>query len=224
VRFVKVAEEAGGLDLDSPAVRDFIALLRQRDIVVDPTVSIFDSMFRHRPGAYDPSYAGIAEHLPPSVQRGLRAPSFAVPDDKVERYAASADALLAMIGALHRAGVRLVAGTDGLAGFTLHRELELYVAAGIPAADVLRLATIGAATIADAGSELGRVAPGYRAELVLLDGDPLADIGQVRRTVMTLRGDRYYRAAELHEAVGIRPFVARPQDDIPGAGGAPRSP
>lgn len=208
VRFVKVAEEAGGLDLESAEVKDFIALLRQRDIVVDPTVSIFDSMFRHRAGELDPSYAGIAEHLPPTVQRGLRAPSFAVPDDKAARYAASADALLKMIGALHRAGIRLVAGTDAMAGFTLHRELELYVAAGIPAADVLRIATINAATIADAGSELGRIAPGYRAELVLLDGDPLTDISNIRRTVLTLRGDRYYRAADLHEAVGIRPFVA----------------
>lgn len=208
VRFVKVAEEAGDLDLESAEVKDFIALLRQRDIVLDPTVSIFDSMFRHRAGELDPSYASIADHLPPSVQRGLRAPGFAVPDEKAARYAASADALLKMIGALHRAGVRLVPGTDAMAGFTLHRELELYVAAGIPAADVLRIATIGAATIADSGGELGRIAPGYRAELVLLDGDPLTDISNIRRTVLTLRGDRYYRAADLHQAVGIRPFVA----------------
>jgi len=207
VRFVKVAEEAAGLDLESAEVRDFIALLRQHDIVVDPTVTIFDSMFRHRAGEFDPSYASIAEHLPPAVQRGMRVPGFAVPDDKAARYAASADALLAMIGALHRAGVRLVAGTDALAGFTLHRELELYVKAGIPEAEVLRIATIGSATIAGAGSEMGRVAPGYRAELVLLDGDPLTDMSNIRRTVLTLRGSRYYRAAELHEAVGIRPFV-----------------
>jgi imidazolonepropionase-like amidohydrolase len=181
--------------------------VRDRGTVVDPTVTIFDSMFRHRSGNIDPNYAMIAEHLPPTVRRSLLSGSIDIPDDKVARYGASADALLAMIKRLHEAGVPLVAGTDALAGFTLQRELELYGQAGIPAAEVLRLATIGAAAVVGADTEMGRIAPGYRAEMVLLDGDPLADLAQLRQVRLTLRGDRYYRAAELHQAIGVRPFV-----------------
>jgi imidazolonepropionase-like amidohydrolase len=208
VRFTLVADEAGSLDLESAEVGEFIALLRERGTVVDPTVTIFDSMFRHRSGRMDPNYAMIAEHLPPTVRRGLLSGSIDIPDDKVERYAASADALLAMIKRLHDAGVPLVAGTDAIAGFTLLRELELYGQAGIPNADVLRLATIGAAKVLGVDADMGRIAPGYRAELILIDGDPLADLAALRRVTMTLRGDRYYRAVELHEAIGVKPFVA----------------
>jgi len=70
-----------------------------------------------------------------------------ITDDNAERYAASARALLDMIAKLHAAGIPLVAGTDKLPGFTLHRELELYVQAGIANADVLRIATINAARV-----------------------------------------------------------------------------
>lgn len=208
VRFQLVAEEAGSLDLESAAVSEFIALLRERGTVVDPTVTIFDSMFRHRSGSVDSNYAMIADHLPPTVRRSLLAGEFEIPEDKVTRYAASADALLAMIAKLHRAGVPLVAGTDALAGFTLLRELELYGQAGISNAEVLRLATIGAAKVVGVDADMGRIAPGYRAEMTLIDGDPLADLAALRRVTLTLRGDRYYHAAELHQAIGVRPFVA----------------
>lgn len=208
LRFVRVAEEAAGLDLDSSAVSAFIDLLKQRGTVVDPTVTIFDSMFRHRGGEPDPNYAMIADHMPPTVRRGLLTASFDIPEDKAATYAASADALLTLIGKLHRAGIPLVAGTDSIAGFTLHSELELYARAGIPPAEVLRIATLGAAGVVGEDDQMGRIAPGYRAELVLVDGDPLTDLSALRKVVLTLRGNRYYRAAELHQAVGIRPFVA----------------
>ena len=206
-RFTVPGERGGTLDLGGTEVRDFIALLKQEDVVVDPTVAIFDSMFRRRPGEVDPSFAMVADHLPPSVQRGLRGGGLQIAADQVDAYRRSADAQLALLRALHEAGVTLVPGTDSLPGFGLHRELELYGQAGIPNADVLRLATIGAATVAGAANELGRIAPGMRAELVLLDGDPLKDLQALRRPVLSIRGTRFYRPDELYREVGVRPFV-----------------
>jgi len=207
LRFTLVAEKAGGMNLDAPEVDDFIGLLKQRGVVVDPTVAIFDSMFRHRSGELDPSYAMIADHMPPVVRRGMLAGEMDIDEGNAATYARSADALLRMIAKLHAAGVTLVAGTDAMPGFTLHRELELYHEAGIPAAEVLRIATLGAAAVMGAASENGSIEAGKRADFVLLAGNPLEDISALRRPVAVFKGDRWYDPARLYEAVGIRPFT-----------------
>ncbi|MCK7592965.1 amidohydrolase family protein [Pseudomarimonas salicorniae] len=206
-RFLKVAEEAAGLDLDGPAVREFIALLKKEDVVVDPTVSIFDDMFRHRPGQVSPLLASVIDHLPPEVQRSARSGRLDITESNAARYAASADALLGMIRRLHEAGVRMVPGTDSIVGFTLHRELELYAQAGIPNAEVIRLATASAADIANTGVPVGRIAPGQAADLLVVEGDPLQDISDLRRGVLVVRGDRAYRPDALFRSLGIRPFA-----------------
>ena len=208
LRFTLVAERAAGLELDSAPVNDFIGLLQRHGTVVDPTVAVFDSMFRHRSGQIDPAFAMIADHLPPTVRRSMLSGGLAITDDNAEPYAVSARALLDMIAKLHAAGIPLVAGTDNLPGFTLHRELELYVEAGIANADVLRIATINAARVVGADHAIGRIAPGYAADLIALDGNPLDDINALRRVAMTLTGKRLYQPAALHHALGIEPFTA----------------
>jgi imidazolonepropionase-like amidohydrolase len=207
LRFSLVAEKAAGLDLGAPEVADFIALLKDKGVVVDPTVTIFDSMFRHRSGELDPSYAMIADHMPPAVRRGMLAGEMDINDGNAATYARSAEALLNLIGRLHAAGVPLVAGTDAMPGFTLHRELELYHLAGIRPADVLRIATLGSARVAGDEGNSGSITEGKRADFVLLAGNPLEDISAVRRPLAVFKGDRWYDPAALHEAVGISPFT-----------------
>ena len=207
VRFTLVADKAGEMDLDAAAVEEFIGLLKDRGVVIDPTVTIFESMFRHRSGELDPSYAMIAEHMPPSVRRSMLSGEMDINDSNAARYARSADALLKMIGKLHTAGVPLVAGTDAMAGFTLHRELELYHQAGISNADVLKIATLQAARIAGKEADGGSISIGKRADFVLLAANPLNDISAVRKPVAVFKGDRWFDPARLYEAVGIKPFT-----------------
>jgi imidazolonepropionase-like amidohydrolase len=207
-RFYLVAENAHALDLDSPAVRDFVALLREHGTVIDPTLTAFEAEFTQRPGEPNPSFGMVAAHLPPVAQRTLLANSMNVTADKVERYRASYARMVEFVGRLHRAGVPLVAGTDGLAGFSLHRELELYVRAGIPAAEALRIATWNGARYTRTLERLGSIAPGKAADLVLLEADPTADISAVRRPSLVMKDGVVFYPAELYRAMGIQPFAA----------------
>ncbi|WBB61753.1 amidohydrolase family protein [Streptomyces sp. WMMC500] len=123
---------------------------------------------------------------------------------------------------LHRAGVRVVAGTDANdtagvpfrpeGGVSLHHELELLVAAGLSPAEALRAAT-GLAARAFGLTDRGAVEPGLRADLILLDDDPLADI----RATRSIR--RVWRAGAAHTPAGPPPVPGEPEPQRPPAPG-----
>jgi imidazolonepropionase-like amidohydrolase len=98
-----------------------------------------------------------------------------------------------------------VAGTDDVEGLMLHRELELWVKAGLPTEKVLQFATLGAARVAKADRELGSIEPGKKADLVLVAGDPAVNISDIRRPTVVIKDGVEYRSPELYEALGIRP-------------------
>ena len=204
-RFHGPAQEALNLDLESDSVRAFVALLRERGTVVDPTLNAFEALFTARQGELDPVLAAIAHRLPPQVQRGLRGGGLPVPEGMDQRYRDSFRALLNLTAMLHRAGVPLVPGTDAMPGFALHHELELYEQAGIPANEVLQIATIGSARVAGREADLGSIAPGKLADLVLVDGDPAAHVSHLRKVEMVMKDGVFYRPEELWTAVGVAP-------------------
>jgi hypothetical protein len=207
IRFSLYGNEGGKLDLAGPEVEEFIALLKEQGTVIDPTAAIFQSMLTHLPGQPDPTFAAVAEHLPLSVRRGLYNPAFEIGDERVADWAATAVRQAEMIKKLHDNGIQLVAGSDAMPGFTMHRELQLYAAAGIPNAAVLRIATLDSARVLGVAGETGSIEPGKAADLVLLDGNPLEDIGALRRGVLVMKGDTLYRPEDLYRAVGVEPFV-----------------
>ena len=206
VRFSMVAEKGASLDLESAAVAGFLELLKSNDVVIDPTVAIFHNMFRHRSGEMSPSFAMVAEHFPPAVKRGMLAGRMDINEENAAQYEAASTALLNMLAKLHENGIKIVAGTDSLPGFGLHRELELYQQAGIPAAEVLKLATLGSARLMNASNQSGSIAPGKWADMVLLSANPLEDISALRTTRLVFKGDRYFKPSQMYEAVGIKPF------------------
>ena len=83
-------------------------------------------------------------------------------------------------------------------------ELELYVEAGIPAPEVLSLATLGAARIMGQDRESGSIAVGKRADLALVDGDPTRDISALRNVDVVVCRGAVYDPAVLLETVGMR--------------------
>ncbi|MEX2149361.1 MAG: amidohydrolase family protein [Steroidobacteraceae bacterium] len=211
VRFNLVGAKSHELDLESAQVRDFIALLAERGIVVDATMGTFEGSYTQRPGEMDPSFAAIADHAPFATQRGWRNNSTDVSGGKLEIYRKSWQTMLRFLGKLYAAGVPLVAGTDSIAGFMLHRELELYVQAGVPPGEAIRIATENGARYSGVLHETGTIERGKRADLILVDGDPTTDISDIRRISYVLREGVGYVPAELYEAFGVRRFTGPPQ-------------
>ena len=204
-RFTEPAKRAADLDLSSPPVREFIQLLLDRHTTLDPTLSVFEAMFVDRPGTLAVGFRAVADRLPVQVRRELYTASFSVPKEMNERSTASFRKMLAFIHELYAAGVPIEAGTDSMAGFALHRELELDVEAGIPAPQVLKLATFGAAQIMGLDHQLGSVRPGKLADMVLIEGDPSVRISDIRKPLLIIQDGVVYRAAELDQELGIRP-------------------
>lgn len=204
-RFTAVAEHAAELDLGSPKVREFIKLLQERRTVVDPTANAFEELFVARKGQISPVFAAVADRMPPQVRRGFLAVGLPVPEGMDARYRASFEQVLSMVALLYKSGIQIVVGTDSLAGFAYHRELELYVKAGIPETAVLQMATIGAARVMGREKELGSIEVGKLADLVLVDGNPASDISDVRKTSLVVKDGAVYRPAEIYGAVGVRP-------------------
>jgi len=150
-------------------------------------------------------FRAVADRFPVQIRRGFMAGNLPVPPGMDERYRASWKKMLGFIQQLYAAGVPIEAGTDSMPGFALHRELEIDAEAGIPAPQVLRLATLGAARIMGFEHQLGSVRQGKLADVVLIDGDPAARISDVRKTVLTVKDGVVYRPAELYRELGVRP-------------------
>jgi imidazolonepropionase-like amidohydrolase len=204
-RFTEPAKRGADLDLSSPAVREFIRLLIERHVAIDPTLGVFESFFLDRPGVMAVGMAAVADRLPVQVRRGFLSGGLPVPPGMDGRYRASFAKALALVREIYAAGIPVEAGTDGPPGFGLHRELELDGQAGIPPAEVLKLATLGAAQIMHRDGELGSVRPGKLADLVLIDGDPSREIGAVRRTALVMKDGVIYRPEELYRELGVQP-------------------
>jgi imidazolonepropionase-like amidohydrolase len=187
-------------------VRDFVALFKARGVDIDPTLVAFEDMFTARPGTTAPSIAEVVARLPAPAQRFFLNGGLPVTPATDQQYRESWLAMMRMVKTMYDAGIPIVAGTDAYpAGFALHRELELYVAAGIPAPEVLRLATIGAARTMHHDGDRGSIAVGKLADLVLVDGDPTVRIADIRRTVLVVKDGLIYRPAELYAALSIIP-------------------
>jgi cytosine/adenosine deaminase-related metal-dependent hydrolase len=209
-RFYLMTEHARDIDVDSPQVQDFLKLLKERGTTIDNTAAVFEGLFLQRQGQTDPGFVSVAANLPVGLQRSLRTNSMDVNDKNATQYRESWERVLQFIGRMHAAGIPFVAGTDGMAGFTLHRELELYVQAGLTPAEALQVATWNGAKYTGLLDQLGSIERGKRADVILIDGDPAQDISAIRRISLVMKDGVVFYPAEVYEAVGVKRFVDPP--------------
>ena len=194
------ALKAAEIDPDSDRARRFFRLLKERGTVIDPTLAIFELLY-HAPGrAPEPGLARVAPELAGPLG------SWGVPPDREPDFAALFRKYLEVVGALHKAGVPIVAGSDqGVPGHSLHRELELYVQAGLTPMDAIRSATIVPARVMKLDRQVGTIEAGKRADLILVAGRPDRNISDIRKVKTVIAAGRTYDCAELWKSAGFRP-------------------
>ncbi|MGA7287575.1 MAG: amidohydrolase family protein [Terriglobales bacterium] len=204
-RLTKPGELAASLDLTSPQVQSFIKLLQDHHTKLDLTLTVFEDQYMARPGQISPGFLPVANRLPAQVRRNLLTAGMTPPPGMEDTYKKSFAKMIEFAGLLYRSGLSIEDGTDNMAGFALHRELELDVQAGIPANLVLQDATLNAARIMSMDKDLGSIAPGKLADLVLVDGDPTKNISDIRKTALVVKDGVIYKPSELYSELGVKP-------------------
>ena len=210
-RFTKVAERAREFTPDKSEVGEFINFLKDHHTVLDPTINIFEALFCGDPGAITPGLEEIVPRFPPQVQRAMRSGALEVPPDKQAAYRDAFPAMLRLLTAIYDAGVTMIPGTDALAGYTLHHELELYARAGIAPAEVLRVATWTPALVMGVDKDRGVIAPGKLADMILVDGDPTKNIWDINNITTVIKGGKVYDPVAIEKALGITPRESKPK-------------
>lgn len=202
-RYAVLADRLAQFDFQDGRFAEFVTFLREHHTVLDPTMVVLEGLFSGEPARAAPALRPVVQRFPAVVKRRQLSGAVAVPPGKEAVYAQALPGLLRMLKALHDGGVTIMPGSDAFAGYSLHRELELYAQAGIPNAEVLRIATLVPARVLGVERDRGTVAAGKLADLVLLDGDPLQRISDIRRVHRTVKGGRVYEPAALEQALGM---------------------
>jgi imidazolonepropionase-like amidohydrolase len=199
------AQAVISIDFDSAAVQKAVSFLKAHGTVVDPTIALFEFLTATSakpPASFEPGVTKVAPELsqqltdvgPPSEQSEI--------GDKI--FAKE----LAIVGVLHRAGIPIVAGTDQtVPGHSLHREIELYVQAGFTPMEAIQAASLVPARVMGLEKEVGTVEAGKRADVIVIDGDPLADIRNTRNVEFTIVNGKMYNSSELWRSVGFKPWL-----------------
>lgn len=194
----------GRLDLSNPLCESLVAALAERKTLVDPTLAVFRNMLllSDVPEVRDhPDNALVPQRLRdfwPVYLRQNGCPQGGSLEDRQREFAKYQE----LTGKLHAAGVPLLAGTDApepqvTPGFSLHQELELLVEAGLTPAAAIQAATLNNALALRQQDNLGSIAAGKFADILLLSGNPLDDVRNTRKIEVILRGGRICKPAEI---------------------------
>jgi imidazolonepropionase-like amidohydrolase len=191
--------------LDTDRAKKLIALLVQKQIVVDPTLG-WGEMAGHPKSIDTASFEPGVNAAPFPLAWRYRSIGNLTTDATTDeaKFHEHMDTNIKVIGALFKAGVPIVPGSDtNLIGYGLDRELELYVQAGMTPMQAIQSATVVSARAMHLEANFGTIEAGKRADLVLVEGNPLANISDLRRVVSVVTDGRLYDSKQLAHSVGF---------------------
>ncbi|HZC66091.1 MAG TPA: CIA30 family protein [Candidatus Dormibacteraeota bacterium] len=229
---VHIGSEAGAIDTieagadglahtfeDAPPTPEFVKLAKKHHVFVIPTLTVNESVAGTASGASLVDDTHLGPYIDLQSAANLKKGFGKHPGEKVDFANA-----LASVAALHKAGVPILAGTDapnpGTAhGVSIHRELELLVRAGLTPNEALAAATsVPAKTFGL--NDRGRIAPGLRADLLLVKGNPMQNVTATRniaaiwKTGFEENREPFLRAAEKEKQEEAAAKTAAPPSGL----------
>ena len=190
------------LDLQDSSSLAAFDYLKAHHTVIDPTIGVYEMVFRSVKDdilAMEPNYYT----LPIPLQALFK--NMGMPPAQAELARPRMQSSMNLVKALHDKGITIVAGTDmGFPGYSVARELELYVKAGFTPMEAIQTATIVPAQVMNMDKRTGSIKPGKQADLVIIDGDPLKKIRNIRNVWMVIKEGQQYDPVVLHRMVGFK--------------------
>ncbi len=198
---MQVDEKTLDVNITSPKSDSTLNYLLEHKTVIDPTIGVFELIFRSLKDsitAIEPNFYKLPLPLQTLfVNTGTN-------PQRAARLKGITLSVTKMVKAMYDKGIPIVAGTDmGMPGYSLYRELELYVQGGLTPLEALTTATIIPATVMNKQNETGSVTEGKAADIILVDGDPLANIGNLRKVSVVIKGGKVYDPEKLHGMAGF---------------------
>jgi imidazolonepropionase-like amidohydrolase len=171
----------------------------------DPTLVMLETIQAFIDGNTSPLDRSLVQQIVPANvlaqgKQGITSAGANSAREMLRGYPFRQDLAAQNLAAANKAGVTLITGTDSgnpmlVHGPAVHRELQLWVKAGVPAAVALQAATFNAAHMLKVDDRIGLVQQGREASLILVDGNPLEDISATERiSTILFKGERVNRA------------------------------
>lgn len=189
------------IDWSDTANQRMLTQLQHSKAVIDPTIGVYELFLR----SLDEDIKQIEpafETLPPPLRSLFE--HTGMPADRAKNFKPMFESMRSLIKVMHDKGITFVAGTDmGFPGYSLARELELYVEAGLTPLEAIRTATIIPAKVMGVDQVRGSVSEGKVADLVIVDGNPLESIRNIRNVKWVMKDGQLYEPRELHRMAGF---------------------
>jgi imidazolonepropionase-like amidohydrolase len=189
------------IDVNSEQGQKIVGFFKEHGTVIDPTIALME----WTGWPYSKPYSDVepgAKRVALELQETIN--STGVPAAQQAMAKLNLEKRLAIIGALHKAGVTIVAGTDQtVPGFSVYREIELYQQAGFTPLEALQAATAVPARVMKMEKETGTVEAGKRADFDVLDANPLEDIHNVRTMRLVVASGVVYEPGPVWGSVGF---------------------
>ena len=187
------------IDVKGDSVQKFIRQLQAHHTVVDPTLSVEETIFIDLPGQLAHQVRPIAAYLPAEIRRSSMNGSYLDNDSLIDTYARSFANMKRMVKELIDDSIIVLAGTDNQ---FLQHELEIYSDAGISNATVLKMATWWPALISGKAQLFGTIEVGKQANMILVDGDPLKRMEDIRKIYLTIKDGKLYWPKDIYKSFG----------------------
>ena len=193
----------GSIDFTDSSNVAVFNFMKAHQVVIDPTLGVYEMILRSLKDSItqlEPAFATLPQPLKPLfINTGTDN------DSLIARGRLLMKNFKQIVAHLYADSITIVTGTDmGFPGFSVYREMELYVESGLTPVQALQTATIVPARVMNMSTGSGSISAGKRADIIITNGNPLQNISNIRNVVTVIKDGNIYDPARLHQIAGFQ--------------------